>query len=302
MTALCIAGGTGQIGRLLARLAVKQGIEVTAFSRNPPDGGADGVRYVRADATTGEGLAEALGGSDVVIDCLEGRSGKARKQYADAGARLLAAAAGAGVRRAVALSIINCDASTAAFYASKAAKERVYAASGLETVTVRASQFHSLVAAVFAAGAKVGVVPVIKGAAFQSISPGDVATALLAEALAPSDAAPSDAAPSDAAPSDAAPSDAAPSDAAPSDAAPSDAAPSDAALHRTVTIAGPEVRTMRELAESWRRVTGHKGPIVEFPLPGAMGDYLRRGLNLAPERRHGTETFESWLANRPDTL
>jgi len=271
MTALCIAGGTGQIGRLLARLAVKQGIEVTAFSRNPPDGGADGVRYVRADATTGEGLAEALGGSDVVIDCLEGRSGKARKQYADAGARLLAAAAGAGVRRAVALSIINCDASTAAFYASKAAKERVYAASGLETVTVRASQFHSLVAAVFAAGAKVGVVPVIKGAAFQSISPGDVATALLAEALAPSDAAPSDAAPA-------------------------------AALHRTVTIAGPEVRTMRELAESWRRVTGHKGLIVEFPLPGAMGDYLRRGLNLAPERRHGMETFESWLANRPDTL
>lgn len=265
MTTLCIAGGTGQVGRLLARFAVEQGHEVTVFSRNPPAEAADGVRYLRADATTGEGLAEALGGSDVVIDCLEGRSGKALKQYADAGARLLAAAATARVRRAVALSIINCDASTAAFYASKAAKERVYAASGLETVTVRASQFHSLVAAVFAAGAKVGLVPVIKGAAFQPISPAEVALALLAEAVAPS--------------------------------------PEPAGQrHRTVTVAGPEIRTMRELAESWRRITGRKGLVVEFPLPGAMGDYLRKGLNLAPELRHGTETFESWLAKRPDTL
>ncbi len=263
MTTLCIAGGTGQIGQEAARLAVKQGLAVTAFSRSPTVGADDGVRYVRADATTGEGLAEALAGCDVLIDCLEGRSGKARKQYADAGARLLAAAATADVRRAVALSIINCDASTAAFYAAKAAKEKVYAASGLDTVTVRASQFHSLLAAVFAAGAKVGVVPVIKGAAFQTISPREVAGALLAEALEISPGR---------------------------------------ERHRTVTIAGPEIRTMRELAESWRRITGHRGLIVEFPLPGAMGTYLRKGLNLAPELRHGTETFESWLAKRPDTL
>ncbi|NYD76856.1 Uncharacterized conserved protein YbjT, contains NAD(P)-binding and DUF2867 domains [Arthrobacter cupressi] len=265
MTALCIAGGTGQVGRLLARLAAAQGHAVTAFSRNPPVGAPDGVRHVRADATTGEGLAEALHGADVVIDCLEGRTGAARKQYADAGARLLAAAAAGGVRRAVSLSIINCDASTAAFYASKAAKERVYAASGLDTVTVRATQFHSLLASVFAAGSKVGVLPVIKGASFQTISPGDVATSLLAQALAPDEGSPGQ-------------------------------------RHRTVTIAGPEVRTMRELAESWRRITGRKGIILEFPLPGAMGAYLREGLNLAPEERHGTETFESWLAKRPDTL
>jgi uncharacterized protein YbjT (DUF2867 family) len=262
MTTLCIAGGTGQIGRLAARLAVEQGHTVTAFSRNPPAGEPDGVRYVRADATTGKGLEEAVRGADVVIDCLEARSGKARKQYADAGVRLLAAASSAGVRRAVALSIINCDASTSAFYASKAAKERVYAASGLETVTVRATQFHSLLAGLFAAGSKAGLVPVIKGASFQSIAPADVAAALLAEALAPVQPQ----------------------------------------RHRTVTIAGPEVRSMRELAESWRRITSRKGIILEVPLPGALGDYLRKGLNLAPELRHGTETFESWLAKRPDTL
>jgi uncharacterized protein YbjT (DUF2867 family) len=266
MTTLCIAGGTGQIGRIAARFAVKRGHAVTAFSRNPPAEPLDGVRYVRADATTGEGLAEALSGADVVIDCLEGQSRRAMRQYADAGARLLAAAAEAGVQRAVALSIINCDKSRAAFYASKAAKERVYAASGLETVTVRASQFHSLLAAVFGAGARIGLVPVIKGAAFQSISPDEVAEALLAEALAVS------------------------------------VPPSEHARHRIVTFAGPEVRSMRELAESWRTVTGRRGLIVEFPLPGAMGRYLRAGLNLAPEERHGTETFEAWLAKTRDSL
>ena len=94
--------------------------------------------------TTGEGIAAAVAGADVVIDCLEGRSGKARKGFADGGARLLAAAQDAGTARAVMLSIVNCDRSNAAFYRSKAAKEHVYELSGLDTAVVRATQFHSL--------------------------------------------------------------------------------------------------------------------------------------------------------------
>jgi hypothetical protein len=33
-----------------------------------------------------------------------------------------------------------------------------------------------------------------------------------------------------------------------------------------------------------------------------MGRYLRAGLNLVPEARHGTETFRGWLANHADSL
>ncbi|MHC6221771.1 SDR family oxidoreductase [Arthrobacter sp. MMS24-S77] len=266
MTSVCVAGGTGQVGREVVRLALDAGLDVTALSRRPPSGTAtahhDGARYFRANVTTGAGLAEALQGADVVIDCLEGQFGKARKNFADGGARLLAAATGAGVRKAVLLSIINCDKSNAAFYVSKADKERVYALSSLGTVVVRATQFHSLVAAVFQAGAKVRLIPVFKGARFQTISPSDVASVLLAEALEE---------------------------------------PS-VVQHRTRTIGGPDIRTMRELAETWRSATGHAGRIVEVPLPGAMGKFLRSGLNLVPGERTGTDTFESWLAKRQDSL
>lgn len=126
------------MGREVVRLAFDAGLDVTVLSRRPPSGTSpahhDGARYFQADVTTGAGLAEALRTADVVIDCLEGQFGKARKKFADGGVRLLAAATIAGVRKAVLLSIINCDQSNAAFYASKADKERVYAASVLETV------------------------------------------------------------------------------------------------------------------------------------------------------------------------
>lgn len=254
------------MGREVVRLALDAGLDVTVLSRHPPSGTSpvhhDGARYFQADVTTGAGLAEALQGADVVIDCLEGQFGKARKTFADGGARLLAAATVAGVRKAVLLSIINCDQSNAAFYVSKAAKERVYALSSLETVVVRATQFHSLVTAVFQAGSKVRLIPVFKGARFQTISPLDVASELLAEAVGE---------------------------------------PS-GERHRTRTIGGPDIRSMRELAEIWRKTTGRAGRLVEVPLPGEMGRYLRNGLNLVPSQRTGTDTFESWLAKREDSL
>ncbi|MBT8158943.1 MULTISPECIES: SDR family oxidoreductase [Arthrobacter] len=264
MTRVCVAGGTGQVGREVVRLALDAGLDVAVLSRRPPSGTStdhDGARYFHADVTTGDGLLDALQGADVVIDCLEGRFGKARRKYPDGGARLLAAAASAGVGRAVLLSIINCDESEAAFYVSKADKERVYEASSRETVVVRATQFHSLVAGIFRAGEKLRLIPVFKGARFQTASPADVAAVLLEEALGE---------------------------------------PS-ADQHRKRTIGGPEVLTMRQMAEIWLR-TGHAGRIVEFPLPGAMGKYLRSGLNVIPEQRTGSDTFESWLAKSEKSL
>ncbi|WP_427129911.1 SDR family oxidoreductase [Pseudarthrobacter sp. S9] len=266
MTRICVAGGTGQVGREVVRQAVDAGHEVAVLSRHPrsadTDGYVQGAEYFRADVTTGEGLAAALTGADVVIDCLEGRSGKALKDFADGGARLLAAAQDTGVAKAVMLSIINCDRSNYGFYRSRAAKEHVYEQSGLETVVVRATQFHSLLATMFAAGSKIRIIPVVKGARFQPISAAEVAAALLETALEP---------------------------------------PS-GTRHRVRTIGGPEIRDMAELALVWKRVSGSRGRLVRLPLPGAMGKYLRNGLNLVPEERHGQETFEGWLAKNADSL
>lgn len=266
MTALCVAGGTGQVGREVVRLAAAAGHQVSVLSRHVPPVGSekhnDGVTYFAGDATTGDGLAAAVAGADVVIDCLEGQFGKARKRFADGGGRLLVAAHAAGVRKAVALSIINCDLGSSAYYASKAAKERKYDESPLQTVVVRATQFHGLVATIFAAGAKVRIVPTFKGARFQSISPVDVAAALLEAA----------------------------------------AGDGHAEQHRVVTIAGPEALAMRQMAESWMSITGARSKIIEMPLPGPMGDFLRAGHNLTSEPPYGKETFVSWLEKRRESL
>ena len=266
MARICVAGGTGQAGRAVVRQALDQGHAVAVLSRNPPLPEAreyyDGAAYFRADVTTGEGLAEALAGADVVIDCLEARTGKALRNYAAGGAVLLGEAAAAGVARAVQLSIVNCDQSTFRYYRSKADKERVYARSPLETRTVRTTQFHSLVAGIFAAGSRLGLVPVIKGARFQTIAPADVASVLLEAALEP---------------------------------------PSGEA-YALRTIGGPEVLDMESLARTWKRITGGKGLLTNLPLPGSTGRFLREGKNLAPGQRHGDTTFEAWLANTQENL
>ena len=244
------------------RQAAAAGYGVAVLSRNPPPDGsmarAEGVEYFAADVTTGEGLAAALAGTDVVIDCLEGRTGKARKNFADGGARLLAAAQDAGVARAVLLSIINCDRNSFGYYASRAAKERVYQRSGLETIVLRTTQFHSLLASIFGAGAKLRILPVVKGARFQPMAPADVAAALLELALEPSVG--------------------------------------------VRTIGGPEVLDMAEFARQWKDATGSGARPVQIPLPGAMGEYLRAGLNLVPEKRRAGDTFSGWLAMNADTL
>jgi uncharacterized protein YbjT (DUF2867 family) len=266
MTGICVAGGTGQIGAEVVRQALEQGHDVAAFSRHPPAFGAashhDGARYLYADVTTGAGLAEAVAGADVVIDCLEGRSRKAIKSFADGGGRLLAAAQAAGVRKAVTLSIIYCDRCALGYYQSKAAKERRYALSGLETVIVRATQFHSLLANVFSTGSALRIIPVIRGAHFQTISPSEVAAAVLEAAVE---------------------------------------APS-AELHRLRTVGGPEVLGMRSLAAIWQQTTGARGRMIEMPLPGSIGKYLREGQNLVPEQHFGSETFAAWLAKNADSL
>ena len=129
MTSLCVAGGTGQVGREVVRLALDAGCAVSVLTRHTPPAGSakhhDGATYFAGDVTTGSGVAAPVAGAEVVMDCLEGLFGKARRNLADGGERLLAAARRAGVGKAVVLSIINCDLSTNSFYVSKVDKERL---------------------------------------------------------------------------------------------------------------------------------------------------------------------------------
>ncbi|WP_138442350.1 SDR family oxidoreductase [Sinomonas susongensis] len=181
MALLAVAGGTGQAGSAVVLEALARGYEVRAFSRRlpPPAAAVEGVEYVVADAATGVGLAAALDGAEVLVDALEGRGRAAQRAFPEAGRRLLAAAHGSGVRRAVMLSIAQCDQIGFGYYRSKVAKEKAYDAAKVPTAVVRASQFHSLLAELFAYGSRFRVVPSVRRARMQPIDVADVARALV---------------------------------------------------------------------------------------------------------------------------
>jgi hypothetical protein len=100
------------------------------------------------DVITGEGLAEALAGVDVIIDVSSTPSPEqavATEFFTTTARSLHLAGQKAGVDRMVAVSIIGIDGSTAGYNAAKLAHEKEALAGPLPTQIVRAAQFHEFV-------------------------------------------------------------------------------------------------------------------------------------------------------------
>src|SRR6266700_7450108 len=98
---IVIIGGTGLIGTKLVNNLRERGHEVLAAS--PKSG---------VNTFTGEGLAEALRGAQVVVDVANAPSWEDKavlEFFKTAGRNLLAAEAATGVRHHVALSIVGTD-------------------------------------------------------------------------------------------------------------------------------------------------------------------------------------------------
>lgn len=97
---IVVVGGTGFIGSRVVATLGDNGHEAVAASRNT------GVNTL-----TGEGLAEALAGADVVIDVsnVQGLEGAAMLEFFETSTRNLLAAAVPHVRHFVALSVVGCD-------------------------------------------------------------------------------------------------------------------------------------------------------------------------------------------------
>jgi len=73
-----------------------------------------------------------------------------------------------------------------------------------------------------------------------------------------------------------------------------------APLTRCVTVGGPEVRELRDLARTWREVTGHRALLVPMAVPGTAGRALRSGALTAPRPDvRGTTDFADWLRSVP---
>lgn len=75
-----------------------------------------------------------------------------------------------------------------------------------------------------------------------------------------------------------------------------DAAQTPSVTADPVVVGGPQILTMREMAQAWKAATGARGRVTDLPMPGAMGSFWRNGSNLVPDNHFGTVTFDQWLA------
>ncbi|WP_433605878.1 SDR family oxidoreductase [Prescottella agglutinans] len=182
MTTFLVAGGTGVAGRAVVAELVGRGAAVRVLSRR--GGTSDGVRHMVGDLVSGDGLAAALDGVDVVVDTTDGKTRSTRGVFSTGAANLLSAAEAAGVSHTVLLSIVGVDRGRFAYYRAKARQEQLYRDSALPTRVVRSTQFHEFVPMICAPTARIGVIPAFTHTRFQSIDTSDVARALVDAATA----------------------------------------------------------------------------------------------------------------------
>jgi len=174
---ILVIGGTGLIGSKTVAILREGGHEVVAASPNT------GVNTI-----TGEGLKEAMAGTQVVIDLANSPSfeDKAVLQFFEtSGRNVLAAEAAAGVRHHVALSIVGTDRMPDnGYFRAKVAQEKLIETSGIPYTIIRSTQFLDFIGRIAdssADGNKVRLAPGL----FQPIAADDVAAIVADVALAP---------------------------------------------------------------------------------------------------------------------
>lgn len=153
---IAVVGATGAAGAPLVAELESRGHEVRALSRRSPTH--------PVDLLTGAGLDHALGGCEAVVDASNAgpKASEARALLVEGNRRLLAAEARASVAHHVCLSIVGIDDFPLSYYRIKVAQEEVVRAGGVPWSIVRATQFHSFVAASFAALARYRILPKLR--------------------------------------------------------------------------------------------------------------------------------------------
>jgi uncharacterized protein YbjT (DUF2867 family) len=173
---IVVIGGTGRIGSKTVAILQQGGHEVIAAS---PQRGVNTV--------TGEGLRDAMVGTDVVIDLVNAPSlpRDALLEFFETSSRnLLAAETAAGVRHHVTLSVVGTDRMPGnTYFGAKLAQERLVKASNVPYTIVRSTQFMEFLGGIAETswdGANVKIAPGL----FQPIAADDVAAIVADVAVA----------------------------------------------------------------------------------------------------------------------
>ncbi len=242
---IVVIGGTGLIGSKTVAILRQRSHEVVAASPNT------GV-----DTITGQGLKEAMAGTQVVIDLANSPSFEDRavlKFFETSGRNLLAAEAAAGVRHHVALSIVGDDrAPDIGYFRAKVAQEKLIATSGIPYTIIRSTQFLEFLRAIADSSADGNMVRVSPGL-FQPIAADDVAAIVADVALA-------------------------------------------APRNGIVEIAGPERAPFNEIVARYLKAVGDPRKVVSDPEARYYGGRVEeRSLVPLGEARLGRTGFDEWL-------
>jgi uncharacterized protein YbjT (DUF2867 family) len=242
---IVVIGGSGLIGTKLMNKFRESGHEALAASRST------GVNTV-----TGEGLAQALAGAQVVVDVANAPNWEDNAVLAffeTSGRNLLNAEAAAGVGHHVALSVVGTDRLLASgYFRAKLAQENLIKASPIPYTIVRATQFYEFVGglAQFATeGQTVRVPPVL----MQPIAADDVAAVLADVAKA-------------------------------------------VPLNGTLELAGPEPIRQEDLVGQFLKATGDARTVITDSKALYYGIKVNdQSLTPGDNPRIGTICFEDWL-------
>src|SRR6516165_2070691 len=245
---IVVIGGSGLIGTKVVQNLRQQGHEVVAAS---PSSGVNTI--------TGEGLAQALGGAQVVVDVANAPSWEDNAVLAffeTSGRNLLAAEAAAGVGHHVALSVVGTDRLLASgYFRAKMAQEKLIKAGPIPYTIVRATQFFEFVGGIAqfsTEGQAVRVPPVL----MEPIASADVAAVMADVALAKP-------------------------------------------LKGTLELAGPEPIRQDDLVRQFLNATGDARKVITDPKALYYGIPVNdQSLTPGDHPRLGPTRFEDWLPSR----
>ncbi len=142
---IVVIGGSGLIGSKLVNILRQRGHEAVAASP------ASGVNTL-----TGQGLAEVLAGTQVVVDVANSPSfeDKAVLEFFEtSGRNLLAAEAAAGVTHHIALSVVGTDKLVeSGYFRGKIAQEKLIRAASIPYTIVHSTQFMEFLGGIAQSG------------------------------------------------------------------------------------------------------------------------------------------------------
>jgi uncharacterized protein YbjT (DUF2867 family) len=246
---IVVIGGTGLIGSKVVEKLKAKGHDAIAAAPNT------GVNTI-----TGEGLKEAMAGTQVVIDLANSPSFEDRavlEFFETSGRNLLAAEAAAGVRHHVALSIVGTDRTPEnGYFRAKVAQEKLIETSGIPYTIIRSTQFLEFLGAIAASSAYGNVIRLSPGL-FQPIASDDVAAIVADVALA-------------------------------------------APRNGIVEIAGPERAPFNEIVARYLKAVGDPREVVRDPEARYWGGRVEeRSLVPLGEARLGHIGLDEWLRRSP---